>query len=520
MSAARSVPRAPLRRARALAGCIPWLAGRIASLAGRIRWLARQHPHLAGVLVAGLGLRVLIEIAYRPALVFPDTIYYIHYATHPFQPGPIRTTLYSDLIAPAIPLRQLWLIPVAQHLLSLATGVLGYAVLVRFGCRKWLAALAAVPLVLDPLELILEHYILSDTLSMTLILAVLAVLTWRGRHLTRRDAVWTGLLLAVSVLARVQTAVLVVPIAAYLMVIVRPWRLMWRRAGAMTCALIVPLFAWMFWFHLTHGPWALSDNGPRWLYGRVAQFADCTGMALPSYERPLCPTQPVSQRYQDFYMWDHDSPQWRYHAPPGMKPGTVAGEFALRVIAHQPLTYARTVGVDYVYGFAPVRHTGPDRYPENYLQLQESFPVYSWRDTGRVLWTHGHTHAEVQFESARILRYYGDIYTTGPLVAVSIVIALAAAAGIGPARRSRMRSVCLLFGLTALLVTVPDAALSTFDWRYQLPQIVLSPLAGGLGLAALIPRARTAMVIRGGAPGSAQASKAAEANRDVVSVAD
>jgi hypothetical protein len=492
---------------------------RTRALAARSRSLAGQHRLLAAVLAAGMAIRVLIEVAYRPALVFPDTIYYIHYATHFLRPGDIRTTLYSDAIAPFIPVHQLWLIPVAQHLLGLATAVLAYAVLIRWGCRKWLAAIAVIPLVLDPLELILEHYILSDTLSVSCMVAVLAVLTWHPGPVTRRTALWAGLLLAVSVLVRVQTAVLVVPVAAYLMATNRPWRLMFARGAAMAGALVVPLVGWMFWFHLTQGPWALSDYGGRWMYGRVAQFADCSGLALPAYERPLCPTQPVSQRVQDFYMWNHHSPQWKYHPPPGKKTGTVVGEFALRVIAHQPLTYARVVGVDYVYGFAPVRHTGPERYPEQYLQLQTSFPVFTWEDTGRVLWTYGHTGPEVQFAAARILRWYGTVYTTGPLLAASILVALAAAAGLGPARRSRLRPACLLFGLTALLLTVPDAAVSTFDWRYQLPQIVLAPVAGALGVAALIPRTRTTAGDRA-ATGPRASDEAADVGRDAVAVPD
>ena len=497
---------------------------RAQELAARTGVLARRHPHLAIVMAAGMAIRVLIEIAYRPALVFPDTIYYIHYATHPFRPGDIRTTLYSDLIAPAIPLHQLWLIPVIQHLLGLATGVLGYAMLVRFGCRKWLAALAALPLVMDPLQLILEHYILSDTLSVTLMLAVLAALTWQGRQLSRRAAVLTGLLLAASILARVQTGIIVLPVAAYLLAVIRPRRLLLRRAAAMAVALVIPVVGWAFWFHLAYGPFGLSNYTGRWLYGRVAQFADCTGLSLPAYERSLCPTQPASQRYQDFYMWDHHSPQWRYHPPPGMKTGTVAGEWALRIIAHQPVTYARVAGVDYIYGFAPVRGLrGPERYPENYLHLTETFPVFNWKDTGIVLWTYGHTHAEVQAESARILSWYDAAYLPGPLFGAFILIALAAAAGIGPARRSGMRPACLLLGLTAVLVTVPDEVLSTFDWRYQLPQLVFAPLAGGVGVAAFIRRARTSE-----RPGAGEAEAAAAAGpaelavpeRDAVPVAD
>ncbi len=527
MPAARSLQGAPARAARTVSAALRSEASRFFALLRRLPSLvrqspslARQHPHLAVVLAAGLAVRVLIEIAYRPALVFPDTIYYIHYATHFTRPGDIRTTLYSELIAPTIPLHQLWLIPVIQHLVGLATGALGYAVLVRFGCRKWLAALAAVPLVLDPLELITEHYILTDSLSVFLMVLVLAVVTWNKRKLTKRDALWTGLLLALTVLERVQAGIVVLPIAAYVFAIVRPWRLALARGVAMACTFAVPIFGWMFWFHLTQGPWALSDYSGRWLYGRVAQFADCTGMAMPAYERPLCPTQPPSQRYQDYYMWNHHSPQWDYHPPPGMKQGTVAGEWALRVIAHQPLTYARVAGVDFIYGFAPVRNVGPEKYPEKYLRLQESFPVFTWHDTSEVLWTYGRTQAEVQFESARILRYYGDIYTTGPLLAASIVLALAAAAGIGPARRSGMRSVCLLFGLTALIVTVPDAALSTFDWRYQLPQIVLAPLAGGLGVAALIPRARAPRDGHGSTREQPASEVAVVAHGDPLPVAD
>ena len=493
-------------------------------LAIRACALARRHRLLAVLLVAGAVVRVLVEIAYRPALIFPDSSYYLHYAVHFTAPGDIRTTLYSDLIAPLTPLHALWLFPIAQHLLGLAAGVLGYAVLRRWGCPKWLAAIASAALLLDPLELILEHYILPDSLSVFLVLAVLAVLTWQPGRLSRRAARWTALLLAVSVLVKVQTVILAVPIAAYMLAVIRPRRLLLKRGIAMSCLLAVPLVAWAFWFHETRGPWALTDYTGRWLYGRVAQFADCTTLKLPADERPLCPAQPVSQRYQDFYMWNHHSPQWELRPPPGASAGTVAGAFALRVMAHQPLTFARVVGVDYVYGFAPVRHTGPERYPEQYLRFQPAFPVFSWHDTSKVLRTYGHTTAAVQPQAARILWWYGAVTTPGPLLPAAILAALAAAAGIGRARRSRLRPVCLLFGLTALLITVPDVAVSTFDWRYQLPQIVLAPLAGGLGVAALTGRGSAATAGTGAGQAAAAAvareREAAATGGDAVSVPD
>jgi len=82
------------------------------------------------------------------------------------------------LIIPAVLLHDLWLISLVQHLVGLATGVLVYAVLVRFGVRPWVAAAAAIPVLFDPLELILEQYVLSDTWTVFLLVAALVVLVW------------------------------------------------------------------------------------------------------------------------------------------------------------------------------------------------------------------------------------------------------------------------------------------------------------------------------------------------------
>jgi hypothetical protein len=43
----------------------------------------------------------------------------------------------------------------------------------------------------------------------------------------------------------------------------------------------------------------------------------------------------------------------------------------------------------------------------------------------------------------------------------------------------------LLFAASAVLALVPPAVFATFDWRYQLPQLTLIPVAAVLGAAAL-----------------------------------
>ena len=107
---------------------------------------------------------------------------YLQYAQH-FADGRwtvdgLRQSGYSVLLIPVMLLHDVWLIPLAQHLAGLAAGVLVYAVLVRFGVRTPIAALAAIPVLFDPLELVLEQYVLSDTWTVFLLVAALVVLVW------------------------------------------------------------------------------------------------------------------------------------------------------------------------------------------------------------------------------------------------------------------------------------------------------------------------------------------------------
>ena len=79
-------------------------------------------------------------------------------------------------------------------------------------------------------------------------------------------------------------------------------------------------------------------------------------------------------------------------------------------------------------------------------------------------------------------------HTPGPVLAACAVAALAAAAGLGRARRSGLRVAAWTFAGLCLVVLVTAAMGSQFSWRYQLPQLVLLPPAGALGLTALLRR--------------------------------
>ena len=111
--------------------------------------MLRQHWPLLIVAGCAAALRAVVLLAYRPALIFPDSERYLQYAQQyiagHWSPDWLRTSAYSLLLIPPVLIHNLIVVPFAQHLLGLATAVLIYAVLVHFGSRRWLAALATVP---------------------------------------------------------------------------------------------------------------------------------------------------------------------------------------------------------------------------------------------------------------------------------------------------------------------------------------------------------------------------------------
>src|SRR5580658_1224152 len=200
-----STVRLPEVEAQATSGTAP-LARR-----GRLLRVLRRHWIFGVLLVLAAALRAVVFAAYHPALIFPDSVRYLQYAQN-FADGRwtvdgLRQSGYSVLIAPVMLLHDMWIVPLAQHAAGLATAVLVYAVLVRLGVRTWLAAVATIPVLFDPLQLILEQYVLTDTWTVFLLVAALVILIWpRGKpgqeRLGWRPAAACGLLLGVAVTFR------------------------------------------------------------------------------------------------------------------------------------------------------------------------------------------------------------------------------------------------------------------------------------------------------------------------------
>src|SRR5262245_65154535 len=135
----------------------------------------RRHWLAAALLAAGLVLRVLAQLAYRPALFYIDTTRYL-YDAQGMDPvgykGPLRAILL---------LANFNAVAAVQHLLGLAMAVAIYLLLLRRGVSRWLAALAIAPVLLDAYQLQQEQAVMPGTWFAALIVAGLAILLWQPR---------------------------------------------------------------------------------------------------------------------------------------------------------------------------------------------------------------------------------------------------------------------------------------------------------------------------------------------------
>lgn len=468
-----------MRRARVS----PAASARLTGVKRALSWTAtggRRHALFLVLLTAGAALRAVTFFAYRPALIFADSHGYLANMAD-LEPKTVRPIGYAAFLR-LLPVEHgLSVVPAVQHLLGLAIAVLIYVLLLRLGVRRWLAALATVPVLFDAFQLNLEQQVLTETLFELLLAAACALLLWRS-PLGVAAAGVAGLLLAGAALTRAVGVLTVVPAVLTVFFL----RAGLSRALALLACFAVPVAAYAVWFHSLYGVYALTGSEGRFLYARVAPFADCAELALPADERVLCPKQPVGRRPTvDQFMWSpRHSPFYRVEPRRGRSRSELAADFAKRVILHQPLTYARTVASDFLRGFAPTRTREPGEVAVGRWQFHETYPYRT--AAGAAVRRHGGGRPYADPELASFLSAYRRYaYVPGPLLGAGLLVGLLASLGVGRARASGLRSASFLFSSVAFVVLLGSVAVSLFSWRYQLPQLVLLPPAAALGLTAL-----------------------------------
>jgi hypothetical protein len=474
---------------------VPRLGGPARSAASALR----RHWALVALLAVAAALRILALVAIYPGIWFSDTNDFVQEAATGVL-SHYRVGGYALLVWPFYQLGSAAALIVLQHLIGLAIVVTLYALLVHRGAPRWLAVVAMVPVALDAYVLAIEHAIMSDTLFDALVVAVVTLLLWSDR-LSLGAAAAAGLLLGYAGVVRSAGVPFVAVFVIYLLV----RRVGWRPLVAFCagCALVTAAYATMF--DIQHGRFALTTYSGRFLYARTAQFANCSELGtIPADERKFCP-DPRRPRTLNAYLWGQTSPI--HGLPPSADPRV--RDFAMRVIRHRPLAYARSVASNVVHYFEPGHRIGRNDYapvvwefptdPSDYGYPGFRGPIrpgskdrrlsvdpneYISRMTGRP-----HTNGA----ASRVLRFYQLrlAYTSGQVLALCLAVVLAALL----LRRRigwRYRIDAALLAAAVLVALTLASALSVFSYRYGLTAVVLLPPAAALAATGMLRRATAA----------------------------
>jgi hypothetical protein len=354
---------------------------------------------------------------------------------------------------------------------------------------------AVVPAALDLYVVALEHMIMSETIFHFALAGVFALLLWDERPgIVPLGA--CGFLLGFASIVRIVALPFFVLVVAYLLV---------RRVGIYRIAAFlggwaVLIASYLVLYDIQHGRVEFTSYSGRFLYAKVAPYADCSRLSdLPADERALCPTPP--RRSANTYLWTKGSP---IHGLPATD--SRVGDFARRVIRDDPVRYAKIVVRQTLHYFEPGHRRGKNDYYVSAWRFPSDphtwgYPGYRGpiRPGSRVrerltypspFVTKSFTGVpSVHVGPSRVLHNIQRVlYTPGPLFAALILLVFVGLVW-HPRRYWRLRLDAALLTGTVLTALVITSIFSIFDYRYGLIAAIFLPPAGALAGTALV-RAR------------------------------
>jgi hypothetical protein len=514
-------------------GSPPGTAG--SSWGTRAARLLGRHWLLVVLLAAGLALRIAAQIAYQPALIYVDTLKYLYGASPGADPLGYTLVLRTILV-----FGNLSLVTLVQHVLGLAVAVALYAVLLRRGANRWLAAVAVAPVLLDAYQVQIEQNIMPDVWFEALVVAGLGLLLWRP-VVTVRLAAAAGLILALSATVHQVGELLFVPAVFYLLVAAGSMRRAVTTSVALIAAFALPIILYCSASYVNTGHFRLARSQAT--VGRVVGAADCATLTLPPAVRPLCPTPSEQAKGPDWLEHSKYSPLFATPLPAGVSRGKLISQLTSAIKSHQPQRIVGGIIRDSVRLFAVTRTPNPWVTPLSRWQFQTHYPTYPHWVTlrpgndivvGVQYVAFGRFHfsvlkpayggrAQVNRPVASFLRSYqlNGGFTPGPFLLLCTVLGLIgtglavilqvrqARGSAGAARATRARQLalaCLLFTATVVVLLLAQD-LVEFSWRYQLLAVITLPPAGILAFSALLALRRDraeqspAATVDGSAPG-------------------
>jgi len=463
----------------------------------------RKHWLLALLIAGGLVLRVVVQFAYEPALLFIDSKKYLYgteFSTSSWGSyDPIGYTLL--MLKPVLVVGNLGLVALLQHVLGLGMAVSLYLVMLRRGVTRWLAALAVAPVLLDAYQLNAEQTIMPDVLFEALMVAGLVLLLWQPRPALPL-VILAGLALGTSAPVRQVGEALILPALIYVLAAAQGWRTRLVHGAVLVVCFALPVVGYMGYSKVVlHYGFQMSNMGDAYLYGRTAHAADCATLKLPAGEQFLCPTPAQALKYGVDGLVNNPQAPWPAYvrANPLDDTAPLQRQFADAVIKQQPMRVIGDITRDSIKIFALTRNTVEGDTPIKRWQFQNVYPTFppgitltgSHSASGVFAGEGGGGPARVRRPAAIALRYYQlhGGYTPGPVLLFGL---LAGLAGIftwifsGGRRRDpgNLSLACLLMTGSAVAVLL-GADLYEFSWRYQLPALVTLPIAGALGATAI-----------------------------------
>jgi hypothetical protein len=450
--------------------------------------LARRHAGFTVVLAVGALLRLGVWIAYRPILFFDDSRDYVAMAalgspvTFNPTPHPAGYPVLVEILSGGF--RSLAALSAFQHLAGLVAGVLVYALLVRLGTLRKLAVAASALVLWDLWLIALEQHLATETFFLLLTTASAFLVVLRVSPVAAASG---GALLGLAATIR-PAALLAAPVWLLYLLWVRRGR---RALAAGTVGVLVPVLAYSLVHLSAAGSFGLAEADGWLLYGRTAEFADCSGTAPPRATRPLC-LGAKGKRLSDpvAYVFTPSSPAWSLFGPIGSgseehrhRTNRLLRQFALAAIRDHPRLYAQEVASGTLVLFAPWAQSKPP------AQL----PDASWRPAAAAALEReffpGYTIPRHP-PSGVLLALQRVAHTPTWLIGILVLAALLVlAVGVVRAARGReppahRREVFLLAGM-ALAMLVGSVAISNSDNRFLLTGVPMLVAAGALALTDL-----------------------------------